>query len=116
MPFWRGSSRYMVPKALWSDGIRLDDYLRRRVEAVGATTDPVEAFVPIADPAQLEEAWNRQAPRPVAELEEAWISGLRRELDALRKANEAMLQSRSWRLTAPLRAIAQSVRGIRIKK
>jgi hypothetical protein len=108
--------RYVVPKALWSDGVWLDDYLRRRIEAAGATTDPVEAFVPIADPAQLEEAWNRQAPRPVAELEEAWISGLQRELDALRKANEAMLQSRSWRLTAPLRAIAQSVRRIRVKK
>jgi hypothetical protein len=101
--------RYVVPRALWSDGAWLDDYLRRRIEAAGATSDPVEAFVPIAGPARLEETWIRQAPRPAAEPYES-------ELDALRKANEAMLQSRSWRLTAPLRAIAQSVRGTRIKK
>ena len=108
-----------MPQALWSEGAWLDDYLRRRIAAARATDDLVEAFVPIADPARLEEAWIRQAPRPVAEPYEPH-DGLLRELNALRKSQDglrreidALRGSRSWRMTAPLRAIAQSVHGLR---
>jgi hypothetical protein len=111
--------RYVVPQALWSEGAWLDDYLRRRIEAARTANDLVEAFVPIADPARLEQAWIRQAPRPVAERY-APQDGLLGELDVLRKSQDglrreldALRRSRSWRLTAPLRAIAQSVRGLR---
>jgi hypothetical protein len=112
--------RYVVPQALWSEGAWLDDYLRRRIEAARTANDLVEAFVPIARPARLEEAWIRQAPRPVAEPYEPPQDGLLREIDALKKSEdslrreiEALRRSRSWRVTAPLRAIAQSVRGLR---
>jgi hypothetical protein len=105
---------------LWSEGAWLDDYLRRRIEAARTTNDPVEAFVPIAGLARLEEAWIGQAPRPAAEPYESPQDGLLREMDALRKSQDGLLQeidalrkSRSWRLTAPLRAITQSVRGLR---
>jgi hypothetical protein len=78
----------------------------------------VEAFVPIADPARLEEAWIGQAPRPVAEryapqdvlLRE--IDALKKSADSLRREIDALRRSRSWRVTAPLRAIAQSVHGL----
>jgi hypothetical protein len=112
--------RYVVPQALWSEGAWLDDYLRRRIAAARTANDLVEAFTPIACPARLEEAWIRQAPRPVAEPYEPPQDGLLRELNALRKSQDGLLReldtlrrSRSWRLTAPLRAIAQSVRGLR---
>src|SRR5262249_34015839 len=112
--------RYVVPQALWSEGAWLDDYLRRRIEAARTTNDLVEAFVPIAGPARLREAWIGQAPRPVAEPYEPPQDGLLRELNALRKSQDGLLReldalrrSRSWRVTAPLRAIAQSVHGLR---
>jgi hypothetical protein len=112
--------RYVVPQALWSEGAWLDDYLRRRVEAARTTYDVVEGFVPIAGPARLEEAWIGRAPRPVAEPYESPQDGLLREIDALRESQDGLLQeldalrkSRSWRVTAPLRAIAHSVRGLR---
>jgi len=111
--------RYVVPQALWSEGAWLDDYLRRRIEAARTTNDLVEAFVPIADPDRLGQAWIRRAPRPVAEPYEPQDS-LLRELDVLRKSQDglrreidALRGSRSWRMTAPLRAMAQSVRGLR---
>jgi hypothetical protein len=99
--------RYVVPQALWSEGAWLDDYLRRRIAAARTANDLVEAFVAIADPARLEEAWIGQAPRPVAEPH-APQDGLQRELDVLRKSQDSLLReidalrkSRSWRLTAP---------------
>src|SRR5262249_19132187 len=102
-----------------SEGAWLDDYLRRRIAAARATNDLVEAFVPIADPARLQEAWIGQAPRPVAERY-APQDGLLREIDVLTKSQDglrreidALRGSRSWRMTAPLRAIAQSVHGLR---
>jgi len=111
-------ARYVVPQALWSEGAWLDDYLRRRIEAACTANDLVEAFVPLARPSRLEEAWIGQAPRPVAEPYEPPQDGLLREIDALKKAQnslrqeiDALRRSRSWRVTAPLRAIAQSVRG-----
>ena len=111
--------RYLVPQALWSEGAWLDDYLRRRIEAARTTNDLVEAFVPVASPTRLQEAWIGRAPRPVAEPYESPQDGLLREIDALRKSQDDLLweidalrKSRSWRLTAPLRAIAQSVRGL----
>jgi hypothetical protein len=111
--------RHVVPQALWSEGAWLDDYLRRRIEAARTTNDLVEAFVPIADPARLEEAWIGQAPRPVAEPYEPH-DGLLCEIDALKKSQDGLLReidalrrSRSWRMTAPLRAIAQSVHGLK---
>jgi hypothetical protein len=110
---------YVVPQALWSEGAWLDDYLRRRIAAARTTNDLVEAFVPIADPARLEEAWIGHAPRPVAERY-APQDGLQREIDSLKKSQDGLLReidalrrSRSWRMTAPLRAIAQSVHGLR---
>jgi hypothetical protein len=57
--------------------------------------------------------------QPVAEPYEPQ-DGLLREIDALKKSQDGLLReidalrrSRSWRVTAPLRAIAQSVHGLR---
>jgi hypothetical protein len=58
-----------VPQALWSEGAWLDDYLRRRIEAARTANDLVEAFVPIADPARLEEACHGR-----------WPNGMRRSV------------------------------------
>jgi hypothetical protein len=88
--------RYVVPEALLADGRWLHDYFARRRDAA-RSADPLDAFVPIADPARLEEAWMARAPKPAAI---PFADPLQR-----------VLQSTSWRVTAPLRAAATAIRS-----
>ena len=90
--------RYVVPEALLADGCWLYDYFARRRDAA-RSADPLDAFVPIADTATLEEAWMVRAPKPAA-LPFA---------DPL----QLVLQSTSWRVTAPLRTAATAIRSCR---
>jgi hypothetical protein len=103
--------RYLVPAALFNDGRWLHDYLQRRLDAAKSATDPIDAFVPTADADRLMEAWIERAPRPeatrsVVPLEDAELFEAARDRDAL-------LRSTSWRLTAPLRAVACGIMMMR---
>ena len=89
--------RYLVPDALLADGAWLHDYLTRRRDAMRGGADPIEAFVPIADPARLEEAWIARAPVPAAT----------EFPDQLQR----VLQSTSWRVTGPLRSAVTALRS-----
>jgi hypothetical protein len=109
--------RYLVPQALLSDGRWLRDYLTRRWQAARITTDPVDAFVPIADLDRLSEAWVLRAPKPVAskhvnqtDAAIAEARAARQSFDAARQSLDAVLHSKSWRITAPLRAFAVALR------
>jgi hypothetical protein len=95
---------YLVPNTFWSDGQWLHDYLERRRQAAGATSDPIKAFVRVADTARLEKAWIGHAPNPVAEPFRCLET-----VDGLEAAYKSILRSRSWRLTAPLRAGTQLI-------
>jgi hypothetical protein len=94
--------RYLVPEGLYTDGAWLNKYLERRIDAARAANDPVEAFVPTADVDRLKTLWINRAPPPQA-----------RRYSSVEDSLEALLLSRSWRLTAPLRAAAQSLRALR---
>jgi hypothetical protein len=82
---------YLVPDRLLSDGRWLYDYLERRLNAARCSDDAINAFVPIADIDRLREAWITEAPKPLA-------------IPFASEVN-ALLESTSWRITAPLRAI-----------
>jgi hypothetical protein len=98
--------RYLVPETLLNDGRWLRDYLERRVAASRGTGDLLDAFVPIAPVEVLEAAWITNAPAPVAVPYDG------RGVDpALVQAQlDAILQSTSWTMTAPLRRTADTVR------
>lgn len=103
--------RYLVPTTLFNDGRWLHDYLRRRLDAARSAVDPIDAFVPTADADRLAEAWIAQAPIPEAKrivqsVDEADLFRAACELDPL-------LQSTSWRMTAPLRTIVGGLRMMR---
>jgi hypothetical protein len=91
--------RYLVPDRLLNDGRWLYEYLERRLDAVHRVDDPIDAFVPIADMDRLTEAWVAQAPKPLTVPFNSEIN--------------VLLQSTSWRITAPLRAIATALRALR---
>ena len=91
---------YLVPEALLADGRWLNDYLERRILAARTANDPVDAFVPIADINRLEQAWVGSAPSPRALTPEPSVEA----------RLQAILQSRSWRATAPLRAATTAFR------
>jgi hypothetical protein len=95
--------RYLVPAALLNDGRWLYDYLRRRLDAAKFTSDPVDAFVPIADADRLKDAWITQAPRPEAPPS-IWPTG-DAELFEVMRHRDALLKVISWRAMAPLRNI-----------
>jgi hypothetical protein len=93
-------ARYLVPESLWDDGAWLDDYLTRRLAATRTGDDPIASFVPIADIDRLRRAWIEEAPDPIAEPLGSPVDEIAAELAAMRL-------STSWRLTAPLRALAR---------
>jgi hypothetical protein len=115
--------RYLVPESLWHDGAWLDAYLQRRLAATRASTDPVASFVPIADMDRLRRAWIKEAPDPVAEpfrspaitaqLAESGsaVEAIAAELAQSNRAIDAMRRSTSWRITAPMRALARTGRA-----
>jgi hypothetical protein len=90
---------------LLRDGKWLHDYFQRRCQAIRANADPIDAFVPVADAAALEEAWIIDAPKPA-------IAHFLSPGDSLEV--QAILQSMSWRITAPLRALATALRSFRV--
>jgi hypothetical protein len=84
-------------------------YFERRLDAAQYAYDPIDAFVPIADMERLMEAWISQAPIPKAL---PFVSPIRREIDAANRVRDNFLQSTSWKITAPLRAIASGLRTL----
>ena len=74
---------YLVPDRLLNDGAWLYGYLERRLAAADSE-DPIDAFVPVADPHCLGDAWIAQAPKPLVVPFQSPIS--------------ALMQSRSWRI------------------
>jgi hypothetical protein len=120
--------RYLVPQCFLSNGRWLCDYFARRIDAAQNANDPVDGFVPIADFDRLHWAWIKNAPVPVArELEpsiEDRYEQTRSQMELCEKqlktltalyaqanAQRAqMLQSTSWRVTAPLRLAATVLR------
>jgi hypothetical protein len=52
------------------------------------------------------EAWILQAPTPKAL---PFVSPVRAEIDAANRVRDNLLQSTSWKITAPLRAIASGL-------
>ncbi len=105
--------RYLVPEALLANGRWLRDYLARRAEAAANAGDPLDAFVPIADAARLREAWvvrapNSRAAKFVQPLDEALANAR-----VARQSLDAVLHSKSWRITAPLRAFSSAARTCR---
>src|SRR4029077_20400639 len=107
-----------------SDGRWLCDYLARRIDAARNASDPVDGFVPIADFDHLDWAWIKNAPIPVAreldspiedryeqtqsqlQLREKQLKTLTACYTGANAQRAAMLQSTSWRVTAPLRMAA----------
>jgi hypothetical protein len=89
---------YLVPDRLLNDAQWLFKYFERRLDAAHSADDPIDAFVPIADLDRLMEAWIAHAPKPLAVPFHSEIN--------------ALLQSTSWRITAPLRAIAPALRAL----
>lgn len=92
--------RYLVPDVLLADGRWMCDYFERRIIAAREASDPLDAFVPIADIDHLEQAWIVSAPVPVATL----------ACESVSRQLEEILQSTSWRITAPLRALVTRLR------
>jgi hypothetical protein len=91
-----------VPEGLYTDGAWLNKYLERRIDAARTADDSVDAFVPTADVDRLKSLWIKQAPPPQAQ-----------SYSSVEDSLEALLRSRSWRLTAPLRAVGHSLRALR---
>lgn len=107
---------YFVPEALLSDGRWLRDYFARRIASIGSSTDPIDEFVPIADAEQLIDCWIVKAPKPTAvrftqPLDEALAEArlARADARAARQMLDAVSQSTSWRMTAPLRTLSRLV-------
>ena len=91
---------------LLRDGRWLYSYFEHRLDAAHYSADPIDAFVPIADVERLMEAWILQAPTPKAL---PFVSPVRAEIDAANRVRDNLLQSTSWKITAPLRAIASGL-------
>ena len=105
--------RYFVPDELLSDGKWLREYLARRINAACDAADPADAFVPIADTDRLIEAWVFNAPKSGATRFAQPLDEARAETRAARRTLDALLQSYSWRVTAPLRHFSGTLRAWR---
>jgi hypothetical protein len=123
----------LVPQCFLSDGRWLCDYFARRIDAAQNACDPLDGFVPIADFDGLDWAWIKNAPAPVAreldppiedryEQTQSQLQLREKQLRALTacyaQANAQhaqMLQSTSWRVTAPLRMAATVLRKWRAR-
>lgn len=106
--------RYLVPESLWDDGAWLDDYLARRLAATRAAEDPIASFAPIADADGLRRAWIEEAPDPIVEPSRPQVDETAAQ-DEVAAQLEAMRQSISWRITAPLRALVRTYRAAMAK-
>jgi len=100
------------------DGRWLRNYLGQRLDAARSATDPVDTFVPIAEFDQLMDAWVGRA-RKIKSETYAWpvdesdpLESTRAELLAAIREHDSLLKSTSWRITAPIRAIAPTLRAI----
>lgn len=102
--------RYLVPEALLSDGRWLRGYFAQRIQSAAAAADPIDSFVPITEHARLREAWVVQAPIAKATR---YSNKDAKELQAVKESLDAVLCSKSWRVTAPLRAWSAAVRTCR---
>jgi hypothetical protein len=100
---------YLIPEHLFSNGASLSKYLLRRREAARTEGDPIRAFIPTADMAQLEEAWIACAPQPVA----VYSPSATDMVEFMRVSLESMRNSTSWRMTAPLRAAGNALQASR---
>jgi hypothetical protein len=121
--------RYLVPYSFLSDGRWMCDYFARRIDAARYASDPLDGFVPIADSDRLHWIWVKNAPAPVANKFDPPIEDQYEQMETLVKqlktlevcyaeANAQhthMLQSTSWRLTAPLRMAATALRKWRAR-
>jgi len=118
--------RYLVPETFLNDGRWLRDYLGRRLDTANAAADPIDAFVPIAEADQLMDAWVRQARKPktspycwpvdeqnALESTRAELLSLVRERDSLIRERDSLFTSKSWRMTAPLRAGSSGWKALR---
>jgi hypothetical protein len=126
--------RYLVPDALLSDGRWLRDYLARRISAAGESGNPMDAFVPVADMDRLMQAWVLNAPksrvskfiqpldaaladarvaRADARVARADARVARADARVARQSLDAVLHSKSWRITGPLRSLSGAVRTFR---
>jgi hypothetical protein len=113
--------RYLVPATLFSDGRWLNDYLERRLDAARSAVDPIDGFVATADPDRLMQAWITQAQERRATVAQPWQEdSLRAELAELAAdrtmllaERNALLNSTSWRMTAPLRSLKLAAGGWR---
>ncbi len=98
--------RYLVPDFLLSNGRWLRNYLAERADAARTAADPLAAFVPIADLDRLIEAWVIKAPNPRVVKTQEPFDAVVADANAARRSLDAVLDSRSWRITGPLRKIA----------
>jgi hypothetical protein len=106
--------RYLVPARLLTDGRWLHDYLQRRLDAARSANDPIDAFVPTADADRLMDAWIISSPPPATMTSLQWqddpsIAELLANLHLVRRQRDALLESTSWRITAPLRLVMQRI-------
>ena len=110
--------RYLVPAMLFTDGRWLHDYLERRFDAARSAVNPIDGFVATADPDRLMRAWMAEAPEHPAAVCQQWeedslLAELAADRAVLLAERNALLNSTSWRMTAPLRSLKQATGGWR---
>ena len=110
----------MVPATLLTDGHWFHDYLQRRLDAARRASDPIDAFVPTADADRLLDAWTAKTPSPLTtpspnSEDDPSVAELITNLRAVRCERDALLESTSWRITAPLRLVKQAAGRARFR-
>ena len=105
--------RYFVPDSLLSDGRALRDYLTRRISAAAVADDPIDGFVPIADPDRLIQPWVLDAPKSTAAKVIQPLDAALADARVARQTLDTILHSSSWRITAPLRSLFSAMQASR---